>query len=351
MSLRPIYGHDGLRNRLAGTVASSRFPQVAILVGPRGVGKQRLALWLAQGLLCSKGSWPSCSGCEACRRVNELTHPDLHWFVPVVRPKSQDPDKQVDEARELLGEVMAERRQTGLWGPPERMASHALASVRLLRRVVSVTPFLGARKVIVLGDADRLIVQEASQEAANALLKVLEEPPTDTVILLTTSDAEALLPTIRSRAVPLRVGRISDEAVRSFCEKELNATSDKRTLDRRVVLAEGCAGRALVDGDDSALDRSARDFLDGIRQGADTWAVQALGQTPWAARGDFTGLLDALLVEFRARLRVAAERDGPEVQKLIEAIRLVEEKRLEAQGNANPQLARAVLAGELERML
>jgi DNA polymerase-3 subunit delta' len=283
--------------------------------------------------------------------VDQLTHPDLHWFVPIVRPKTADPAKQVAEARELLGEVMAARRDDPLWGPPERMASHALASVRLLRKVVSLTPFMGKRKVVILGEADRLIVQEASQEAANALLKVLEEPPADTTIMLTTADPESLLPTIRSRSVPLRVGRVPDEAVREFLTNEVTPKPDRRTLDRRVVLADGCVGRALSDTGQESADHAAKALLSAVAKGPRAWATLALGQTPWSARGDFTGLLDALLLELRGRMMAATEADGEHVPSLLEAVRLVEEKRAEAQGNTNPQLALAVLASDLERVL
>jgi DNA polymerase III delta prime subunit len=103
MSLRPIYGHDGLRNRLGGTLASGRFPQVTLFMGPRGVGKQRLALWVARALLCTGDPGGPCDECEGCRRVTTLSHPDLHWFVPIVRPKAADRAKQVDEPRAGVG--------------------------------------------------------------------------------------------------------------------------------------------------------------------------------------------------------------------------------------------------------
>ncbi len=78
MSLRKIYGHEALMDRLAGSLASGRFPQAAALTGLPGVGKQRLALWIAQGMLCERGPGVPCGTCGACRRVLGLNHPDLH---------------------------------------------------------------------------------------------------------------------------------------------------------------------------------------------------------------------------------------------------------------------------------
>jgi len=86
MPIHPLYGHEGVRNRLAGAFASGRLPQALLLEGPAGVGKQRLGLWLAQLLLCDApvaGGREPCEACRSCRLVLSLSHPDLHWFVPI----------------------------------------------------------------------------------------------------------------------------------------------------------------------------------------------------------------------------------------------------------------------------
>lgn len=353
MSLRPIYGHESLFDRLAGALASGRFPQATLLVGPPGVGKQRIALWAAQGLLCERGPGAPCGECPACRQILALSHPDLHWFVPIPRPKASDPDKQVEEVRASLAELMAQRRATGLYERPEGLASHSLASVRLLLKTVSLTPFRGRKKVVVLGDAERLIVQEASQEAANALLKALEEPAEDTVMILTAAEPQSLLPTIRSRTVPVRVGRVSDEAVRRFLTTEITPPPDDRDVARRVALAEGCIGRALsVDRSGSDAERRAKGLFAAVGRGPAAWAERALAQAPWSARGDFTAMLDEMEVLARAKLeRTAAAGDREAAGRWVSAVRHIETTRADAQGNVNPQLALAVLARELETLV
>jgi DNA polymerase-3 subunit delta' len=230
------------------------------------------------------------------------------------------------------------------------MASHSLASVRLLQRVVGMTPFEGSRKVVIVGDAERLIVQEASQEAANALLKVLEEPPADTIVLLTAADPQALLPTIRSRLVPIRVGRVGDEHVREFLCNELHEDVTNDEIGRRVIAADGCIGRALdPEGDADDAKRAAR-LLDAITRGPSEWAAAAMCQASWGARGDFSGTLDAMAVSLRDEL--AEPSTSPErMTTCLEALKRVQETRTEAQGNANPQLALAVLASDLGRLL
>ena len=118
MSLPPLIGHQEARARLADAVRTARLPQVIVISGPAGVGKQRLALWLAQLMFCERREREPCGQCRACRLVDGLAYADLHWFVPIPRPKAADPDKAVDEAAEAIAEVMEERRArpcTGRW--------------------------------------------------------------------------------------------------------------------------------------------------------------------------------------------------------------------------------------------
>ena len=219
MPLPPIVGHQDARSRLAEAVRSGRLPQVLVISGPAGVGKQRLALWLAQLVLCERRDPEPCGRCRPCRLVDGLAFADLHWFVPIPRPKAADPDKATEEAALAIAEVMEERRTRPRYGPADGMASHSMASVRLLHQRASLTSVEGGARIFILGDADRLVPQESSQEAANALLKLLEEPPAGSLFLLTTVDPRRLLPTIRSRAVPVRLQRLADAEVRASWRK------------------------------------------------------------------------------------------------------------------------------------
>lgn len=352
MTLRPIYGHDALTDRLEATIASGRFPQVALFVGPAGVGKQRLALWAAQALLCEEGPGRPCGRCRSCVQVAGLGHPDVHWFVPVVKKGSGDAQKQLETTAEALAEAIQERRNSPLYLPPEPRASHALASVRLLQQRTAVTPFQGRCKVIILGDAERLVVQESSQEAANALLKVLEEPPADTTLILTAAQPQRLLPTIRSRCVPLRIRRIADEAVRDFAKHEMTPPLSRAEIDRVTSLADGRIGRVLEEADsgDEAV-RAAERFIEAVRAGPHSWGERVLLQPPWGARGGFTAMLDALAMRLRGDLKEAARRGDREVRRHLKAVTQVETFRSEAQGNVNPQVALAVLASEVEGLV
>jgi len=345
MAILPLAGHDALRARFQDAVAGGRLPQSLLFEGPPGVGKQRLALWLAQALLCEATPAP-CGSCEACRLVLNLSHPDLHWFVPVeLTRKGADADKQIDLVEEALGEIMASRRDDPLYEAPGGLAAHGMASARLLLRQLTMRPVRGARAVFIVGDAERLAAQKGQTDAANAVLKALEEPPPTAVIILTTSVPDALLTTILSRVVRVRVGRVPDTVVTSFAQQRLaRRLPEGADLARKVAAAEGAIGALVATGGSADTATAAAErLLQAARRGVGTAGYAlALAQPPFQARGAFTSMLDALL----ERLRDEA-RDGNDTRRVMAAVTQVLEARELAQGNVNPQLLTAVLSEDL----
>jgi DNA polymerase-3 subunit delta' len=326
------------------------------------VGKQRLALWLAQLVFCEAAEEQPCGRCRSCRLVGGLSHADLHWFVPIVRPKASDPDKAVDEAAESLAQVMEERRGKPQYGAVDGMASHPIASVRLLQRRASLTSVEGGRRVFIIGEADRLVPQESSPEAANALLKLLEEPPQGSLFVLTSVDARRMLPTIRSRAAPLRLQRLSDAEVREYLSAYREPPLAGRELEERVALAAGSIGAALGEAEEAGKAyRAAGDLIAAVLSGRGPVLERVLKQAPYAARGEFTAMLDALADTLseaaRGTLGESVRRPIPESlrrrdpERLLKAMEHVAEAREAAWGNVNPQILLAVLGDELTAAL
>ncbi len=361
MPLHPLYGHDDLRSRLAASMHARKLPTALLLTGAPGVGKQRLALWIAQGLLCENGPGEPCGACHSCRLAANLSHPDIHWFFPIARPKGEE-DKQADEAEELLAQAVGARRDAPLYPRPDGMAAIFLPLVRVLHRQAQMRPAMGRSKVFVVGDADRLVPQASSQEAANALLKVLEEPPPDTFFVLTTAEPASLLPTIRSRLVTLRVRRLrAAELVRFLTEvpQPPLAAAEAR---RRAELAAGSIGAALaLDAERADAAAAAQALLDAAVQGREARFRYVLALKPFGGRGDFTDTLAAagelLRDRLAARLRAPAAGDAgpvpsaPPATGLLEAIRDIERARKLVRGNGNPQLIAADLTRRLAERL
>jgi len=350
MTLAPIAGHQIVRSQLATAARSDRLPQVLLVTGPAGVGKQRLALWLGQLLLCEHAGAEPCGTCRSCAQVLGLTHADLHWFVPVPTPKG-DHDKQVEEATGLLEAVMAERRKNPLWTRPDGMSSHGVASARVLQRQASLTSVEGGWRVFIIGNAERLVAQAGSEAAANTLLKLLEEPPQRSLFVLTTAEPGLVLPTIRSRAMPVRLGRLADADVRGF----LAGARPELATDAVVARANGSIGAAIGGGDLTTQAASAADaFLDTLSRSPTEAVERLLRQGSFHARGEFTSLLDALAAGLAARAERALTGTGrvshSSAGALLTGVSKVLEKRDMAQGNINPQLLLTVLADELHEL-
>ncbi len=354
-----LLGHESVQRDLLNANRNGRLPQVLLITGDQGVGRQSFGRWLAAVALCQSAEAP-CGVCQSCRLVSTLSHPDFHWFVPTPRPKAGDPDKQMDEVRETLAEVMAARRENPVYSAPDGLAMHGVATARLILKAGSLTTVMGGRRVILIGDAERLVPQEANQEAANALLKFLEEPPASALIILTTTDPNRVLPTIRSRAVPVRLGRL-DPATLAAGLTELAPELPEAERRRRVLAAEGSLGRALVATATAKTDEQVDQLLAVAKQGGAPRFERVLRQGAWQARGDFTELLDRLAGALGQAVRVSS--GGPVVPvaeslrtvtspaRLLVALAKVEAAREAAQGNVNPQLLLGTLTADLAEAL
>ena len=356
MPLIPLYGHEDLRRRLREAADRGALPASLLLHGPQGVGKQRLALWLGQMLLCPEPDRP-CGRCQTCRYALELTHPDLHWIFP--RPRPRDADPTADEVRTDYAAAIAERVSNGgLYAAPSGGEAIFVATVRAMLRSAAMSPALASRKVYIFGDAERMVPQEGADAAANAFLKLLEEPPADTTIVLTSSVPGSLLPTIRSRVVAVRVPYLSDEAVRAFAgDDRVKRVAAEAGLpgspDHLATLAAGAPGALLGKTDAAGARARARRMLAAATTpsaGADRIAL-ALSAGAAKARGGFTDTLDALTAELHARAREQVAAQPERALATTIAVDAVEHARTLAGGNVNPQLITATLLADLAETL
>ena len=309
--LHAVQGHQEVRRDLARAVAAGTLPGALLLYGTPGVGKQRLALWLGQFLLCERPGAEPCGVCHACHLTLRLEHPDLHWFFPLPRPRSSGGADRLGEAlEEARAAELAARREEPLYSAVrEESVGLFLAHVQVLRRMAQTRPAMGPRKIFVVGDAEFLVPQEASPEAANALLKLLEEPPPDTTVILTAADPDSLLPTIRSRLLPVRVRPLPSGEVAGFLVSARGIGQAAALV--AAGLGGGSIGRALAflpDGPLENMRHSARALLESaLARGAAPRLAAALAQAPAGARATaFLGVLDFLATWLRDLAAVTA---------------------------------------------
>ena len=350
-----MYGHTVLKERLRDAVARQTLPASLLFHGPGGIGKQQLAIWLARLLLCEHADRAPCGECKACRMANALQHPDLHWFFPRPRIKDSDPDLSAIREDNIDG-IMERLGNGGVYEAPGGDEAIFVATVRAIVQTATMSPAMGRRKVFVIGDADRMVAQEGADQAANAFLKLLEEPLADTTIILTSSEPGALLPTIRSRVVSVRVPPLAEQHVRDFLnDKTVAAQLDlgERNINELVQLASGAPGRLFGREAWQTALLQARRMLDAATApDRGTKMRVALGQGASGARSRFSDTLEALTVLLHERSRSSAtrgaERDAFGSARAVEA---VERAKALANGNVNPQLITASLLREIGTLI
>ncbi|HEX6941055.1 MAG TPA: DNA polymerase III subunit delta' C-terminal domain-containing protein [Longimicrobiales bacterium] len=378
-TLPPLHGHEAARATLTLAARAGDLPGSLLIHGPAGVGKQRLGLWLGQLLLCANPTADGpCDACTACRLAVRLEHPDLHWFFPLPRPRGvSGPDRLADALEEArAAELDARRADPFRTTAPGEPVGLFLAQIQTIRRLAYQRPAMGRRKVFLIGGAEALVPQESSPEAANALLKVLEEPPPDTTLILTATDPGALLDTIRSRLLPVRLRALRNDEVADFLVRHRHVDAEAARTAAR--LAEGSIGRALgflpVDGEPGPLETLRQDARTLLAAAAAPSPVRRLAAAhklpPAGARGTFTATLDFLSLWLRDLAAIAAGAEDVIVNgdardflrdlarrlpaagdAAPEAIRAVDEARALAYGNVNPQLILAHLLASLHRTL
>ena len=375
-ALQPLIGHESTRASLARAFHVGSLPRTMLFHGPAGVGKQRLALWLGQLLVCDSPETDGpCGRCPQCRQAQNLEHPDIHWHFPLARPKGAGSPERLRAALEKeRAATLAERRSSPLyptWNPELR--GIYVAAVQTIRAEATKKPSSGPRQIFVIGDAEWLVTQEASPEAANALLKLLEEPPTGTSFVLTTSEPQKLLPTIRSRSTAVHLGRLAEDRVARFLVDATGCSTAAAGTAAR--LGSGAIGQALgyleIDGGPGPLEKIRRDALSlmeaaldgspGGVYGAGLVRSPAGGRALAPLLGELgcwlrdlaavgSGVEDLVFnIDETARLGRLAAATAPE--RIASAIDRVEEARWMAQGNVNPQLVVFGLIHELRQDL
>jgi DNA polymerase-3 subunit delta' len=185
-------GHEWAVDLLKQHVVQGRLRHAYLFTGPEGVGRRTLALRLAQAINCLEPSAPGepCLRCRACRQIEAMQHPDL----AVVQAETRGGTLKVDQIREL-------------------------------HRGLSLAPYEAHYRVALL-----LHFEEAHPSAANALLKTLEEPPPQVVLLITAESAERLLPTIVSRCETLRLRPLPLEQVSQGLQDRWGLPADQARL-------------------------------------------------------------------------------------------------------------------------
>lgn len=198
MNFAGITEHAELKGRLRGMVSGGRLPHALLFSGDPTGNPLHLALAFGRFLLCKARTETDCCGkCFSCLKTGKLAHPDLHFSFPIILSKdNRSSDAFMNPFRELI------LRDTGIglheWSDELRTENKQLIigaeEVREVIRKLTLTSLEGGLKILIMW-----LPELMNQDAANKLLKILEEPPDETIFMLVSNGADQLLPTILSR--------------------------------------------------------------------------------------------------------------------------------------------------------
>ncbi len=249
MLFSDIIGHDDTKQRLLRAVQTNHLAHALLFDGPTGSANLALALALAQYVNCEdKTDFDACGRCAACVKIQKLVHPDLHMVFPVANTaKGKTSEAYLADWRTFLLErpyrTLPDWLETT--GADNKQGNISAEEARNILQKLALKSYEGAYKIMLIWLPELMNVA-----SANALLKVLEEPPAQTLFLLVSNQPDKLLITILSRTQRVAVRAFTDEEVATYLRQYENL--DETTARRLAYLADGNLAEALQLSHDEA---------------------------------------------------------------------------------------------------
>ncbi len=288
--LSDIVGQQRVLALLKTLFERGRLPHALLLYGPEGSGKEAVAIELARALNCERGTWEACGACESCVRMRTLQHPRFHLVFPM--PSKEDESTAIDKFKEDELAEYREQIELKAANPYHRIAMAKaqgikISSIRDIRHASAFRAGGGGRTVVLICEADRM-----NTNAANALLKTLEEPTGDLLLVLSTAKRDALLPTIVSRCQQVRFDPLTATDIEAALQQVPDA--DPARIPVAARLSAGNYRLALELATDTALiDRAElRMFLVAVVRNDPVELMQKISK--FGARDDRRALLTFL---------------------------------------------------------
>ncbi len=224
MRFSDIIGHEELKERLRRVIASGRVPHAQLFSGAAGRGALPLALAYVQYLNCpNRSEEDSCGACPSCVQMEALAHPDLHIVMPVNKQGKKSGEVVLSESFMPLFRSVMEREKgyiepSDWWeamdlGKTLKGVISAREADEVIRRL-SFKSFTGGYKAMIIW-----LPEMMNEQAANKLLKILEEPWAETIFILVSQSPEQLLTTIRSRTLAIEIPPIEERDLIDYMEQ------------------------------------------------------------------------------------------------------------------------------------
>jgi DNA polymerase-3 subunit delta' len=250
MSWNSIIGQTRVKEILHRSIEQHRVAHAYLLWGPRGVGKDAVAIEFAKTLLCERQGSEACDACASCMKVHNLQHPNLKivFALPAARSdKNSDNGEgklQPDTRDEVRSQFEQKAKNPYFHFEIPKATQINIGTIREVKKESSLSAYEKGKKIFIISDAEMM-----SDASANSLLKVLEEPLSDTLFLLTTSRKEKLLSTIVSRCQSVRCELLLDEDIERALRERENIPADHARLIARLASGDYSSALALLSKD------------------------------------------------------------------------------------------------------
>lgn len=234
MKFSHVIGHRTLKEKLRGNVIAGRIPHAQIFIGKSGYGSLPLAFAYAQFISClNKLEDDSCGLCSSCKKYESLTHPDLHFSFPFSSDKGKIASENIDVWRKsfLTNPYIDYNSWMKELGAEKKQGNIPVAECREIIKSLSLMAFESEYKVLILW------LPEYLGDVGNTLLKIIEEPPVNTLFLLVAESSEKVLGTILSRTQSVRIPPIQMIELRDYLATEYQLTNEQAT--RVALMSDG----------------------------------------------------------------------------------------------------------------
>ena len=327
MAFKDIKGQDRAIEFFSSSVNKQRLAHAYLFLGPKGLGKTLLAKNLAKFLNCENPIKDEalfvdcCDACISCRKIDDSNHPDVRWI------------------------------ESG------RSKKISIDAIRLAQKGISLKSYEGKFKVLIILQAD-----EMTGEAANSLLKTLEEPSANSLIILTCDSSDGLLPTIISRCQIIRFYPLSLERLKEILTSDYKIKSDE--VHSFSAQAEGSIGRALNLKDQDSLGKKNRLIKQVCQSGpglsaSNIFSVKDKKELANQIRHLLDWFRDILILKVGMPTssiinadrieKIKSQAQGLAVEDLEQVIAKIDQAHRLIEKNINPKIALEVMLAEIKR--
>ncbi len=284
MAFENLIGNEKIKNLLSNNIETNNILHSYLFVGIDGIGKRLFAKEFAHMVLCNSKQDRPCATCKSCLEFQGESHPD---FLQI---------------------------------EPEDGKTIKIEQIRYLQEKIAEKPVTAEKKVYIIQDSDKM-----TREAANSLLKTLEEPPTYAILILITANESKLLATIKSRCTKIAFQALSEDEIKTYLKTQ---SEEIQMTNNMIRQCQGSIGRAIKIGEEQETYTQVESIVNNLKK-EDITQIWKKAEVLYQAKEKIMDLLDYMNVIFFEKLR--EEKD----MRYTKAVAIIEETKKRITANAN----------------